>query len=97
MSEFSIDPDAINRFVSEKIIESSIGDALRTTIDNEVKKLSSSYDNPMKNVVTMKLQEVAREYLETPEVKERLRKVVEEKLTDDVLNGFVQNISIGRL
>lgn len=92
MSEFNLDPEAINRYVSEKIAESSIGTALKEAIDEQVKKLSSGYDNPMKLVVANAIAAAAREYLESPEIKDQLREVVKTALTDEALEGFISKI-----
>jgi predicted transcriptional regulator len=92
VSDFGIDADAINRYVSEKIIESSIGEALRNEIDAQVKRLAQSYENPMKPVVANAIAAAAREYLETDEVKARLEAVVRGALTDEALDGFIQKI-----
>ena len=92
MSELGIDPDAINRFISERILESSIGEALRKEIDSQVTKLSSQYDNPMKPVVAAALASMAREYLETPEVSAKMRAAVSEAMAGEVLDTFIKKV-----
>lgn len=89
---FNIDPEEINKFVSQKILESSIGEALRKEIDTQVSRLATSFDNPMKPVVANAISQVAREYLETPEVKARLKETVQKALTDEALDGFISSI-----
>ena len=92
MSDFSLDPDVINKYVAQKIVESSIGEALKTEIDKEVGRISSKFDNPMKPVVAQAIAAAAREYLDSPEVKARLKTVVEAALTDEALGEFIQKI-----
>jgi hypothetical protein len=92
MTDLGIDPETINRYVAKQIAESAIGDALKESIDAEVKRLKDSYNNPMKPVVASAIAAVAREYLDTPEVKERLRKTVEESLTDEVVSNLISRI-----
>lgn len=93
MADLQIDPEAINRYVAEQIIESAIGEQLRAVIDDQIKKHSSSYyDNPMKHVVAAALQQEAREYLATPEIKARLRAKVEEGLTDELIDTLITQI-----
>lgn len=94
MADLQIDPEAINRYMAERIAESALGEALKKAIDQQVKEVSSSYNNPLKHVVALELQNLARQYLQTPEVQARLRAVIVEKMTDNVLEEIVSNLSV---
>lgn len=91
-TEIKIDPESINRYVAEKIAESALGETLKKAIDEQITAISKSYDNPMKPAVNAALQNACREYLDTPEIKARLRKAVEDKLTDELISTLIDQL-----
>ena len=45
--ELKIDPEAVNKLVSDAILNSAIGEAIKTAIAKETANLTRSYDNPL--------------------------------------------------
>lgn len=84
----AIDADAINKMVSEAILNSALGDAVKAAIDREVVKVTRAYDNPLDRLVE---QEIARlvgqllrdEYQET--LKKQLSAILAERVTSDLI------------
>lgn len=96
MSEFNIDPEAINRYVSQKILESALGDTLRKAIDEKIKTMAGyGVENPIRHHVDQAFGEQIREYLNTPDIKAKIRKAVEERMTDEFLNNLFDKIKVG--
>lgn len=54
--DVSLTPEQINQFLSQAIMESTIGEAVRTIIQDHVKKLSSPYDNPIQKAVEIEIK-----------------------------------------
>lgn len=81
MSELAIDPEAINRYVADRVLESALGDVLRKVVDEEVKKLSTSYNNPIAPVVQRFIADEVRRLI-TEEFKEQIEAVVRERVTE---------------
>jgi hypothetical protein len=94
MADLKIDPEAVNRYIAEQITESAIGESLKKAIDEQVKTISRSYDNPLRVLVASELQRLAREYLQEPEVQAQLRAVIESKMTPKVLEEIVDGIRV---
>lgn len=98
MTEFNIDPETINKFVAEKIIESSIGVELKKRIDEVVHNMANSYKNPYDGLLKHSIQEAARAYVETPAIKDQIKAAVNKKLEDglkeDILNKTLEKLTI---
>lgn len=76
----AIDPDAVNRYVADRILESAIGDALKKEIDKAVEGLRS-YNSPFKNLVASHIErEIAR--LLQEQYADQIAQVVREKVTE---------------
>lgn len=98
MSEISIDPEAINRYVAEQIAKSAIGEALRKAIDEELKKFTSvsymSSQNPIRTVVSVELNRICREVLEQPEYQQQIKDEIVKLITPDFISKLAENITI---
>jgi transcriptional accessory protein Tex/SPT6 len=87
-----IDPESINRYVAETIAASSIGEALKKVIDEEIAKASKSYDNPYRPVVSEVIRaEMNR--LVTEEFGDEIRKAVRERVDEEFVNELISKMS----
>lgn len=84
-----ISPEDINKYVADKILNSALGEALRKVIDDEIKKLSQSYDNPLQKAVQQEIQRLIMAVVET-EYGPKLRAAIQERMTDKIV-GEVAN------
>lgn len=90
----AIDPETINRYVAERIVESSIGETLKKAIDEEIQKFARGYDNPMKGIVQSEAAKIAREYLETEEIQAIIKAGVVERMTPEVIEAIISEVKI---
>lgn len=96
MSDFNIDPEAINKYVADQIIASALGDKLREAINEEIKRLGGyGMDNPLKSHVQMTFSDMARDYLKTPEMQEIIKNKIKDKLTAEAVGEIIGNIKLG--
>ena len=61
----NIDPEQINKMVADAVLESALGDAVKKVINEQVKKLSSSYNNPLDSVVQQHIADMTPKYVIT--------------------------------
>lgn len=94
----TIDQEAVERQVVQAIIESAVGKRLEEAI-NEALKQPERYGSDtlvaraVKEVVHETIrEEIANQLQDNKEFNDRLRTIVEEETTDDVLRAFVTRI-----
>jgi hypothetical protein len=87
----TIDAATINREITEAIAKSAIGDQLKKQIEEEVKRLSNSWDNPLKGVVEKHVRDICVDLM-TTKYKEHIRKLVETQLTDEMIEKIVTKL-----
>lgn len=54
--EVNVDADAVNKMVTDAILESAIGKTLREVVEKKVADLSKSYNNPIELAVDREVQ-----------------------------------------
>jgi len=79
-----IDPEQINKYIADKVLESAIGSALRKVIDTEVEKLIRNYDNPITKVVEQEVRALLVKIMRD-EYAGKLKAAIREKLTDELV------------
>lgn len=88
MSGIEVNPEQINQMVSEAILKSSIGEALRRAVDKQILSLTASYNNPLEEVIKEHvLLEMRR--LITIEYHDKIEAMVKEKITEKVVGDVV--------
>lgn len=90
--ELKIDAEQINKYVAQRIIESSIGKTLQEAIDKQVASLSSLYNNPLDAAIQHAVKNEVIRLLGQPEFVEKIHKLVIARTTDDVLNGIISKV-----
>lgn len=96
--QVTIDREAVERQVVQAITESAIGQQLEEAINDALKKperygSDTLITNAVKDVVRQTIRGRIAELLrDNEEFKDRLRAIVKEETTDDVLRTFVTRI-----
>lgn len=94
--KLDIDAQQINDMVSKAVIESAIGDALKSSIDEQVKKLNRGWDSPLDSIVRQEVQAACFRILRE-EYKEEIESVVKDKLAEQITGDFIGEIMIAAL
>lgn len=84
----SVDPDAINKYIAERIIESALGERLHQTVEDALKALGSYGNDPMKSAVTAQVQQAIRDMVATDfadTIRERVRALMTDEFLDDLV------------
>lgn len=84
----NVDAKDINREITQAVAKSAIGKELKRVIDEEVKRLSTSYDNPIKPVVRGEILTIIRELLQKQYLSQ-IREFVRDKMTDKFLEDLL--------
>lgn len=87
----AIDPDAINQYVAQQILESGIGEAVRKVTDAEIAKLSRSYDNPWEPVIRNEILKIVTQIV-LNEYQDTLRERVKASLTQDAVDEIIDDL-----
>ena len=85
-------PEDVNRFIAEGILKSAIGQKMQEAIDrvlDEWSKKDGTFADPFARVIEGEIRSVIHTLLLNNEFKPRIHKLVSEKLTDDVLQRFI--------
>ena len=86
--ELNIEPSAINAYMADVILKSALGDAMKAAVDREIKRISTTWDNPIDAVVRSHVADIVREVLEKvhgESIRERVKVALAAKLTDDFI------------
>lgn len=77
----TVDPEQVNKMLSEALLQSAIGEQLEKVINKEVQALSRSYDNPIEKVVKNEIREAITRII-NEEYGEKIKTMVAEKVTE---------------
>lgn len=96
--DLKIDPDAINRYVAEQILQSTLGPQVKALIDANVKSLTAGYNNPFEPAIKRFIAEEMEKVIKA-EYGEVLRAQVKAKidaksveLIDKIIDRAFRNI-----
>lgn len=87
--EVKIDAEAVQRQVSQAILDSTIGEAVRKAVQTEVGRLSSTWNNPLEQVVREEVKRQVTSVLQEPENEAVIREAVRAALEEAVLKDLV--------
>jgi hypothetical protein len=83
-----IDPDTVNRYLADRILESAIGEELQRQITKAVTELGQSYRSPFANIIAAHVEkEIAR--LIQEEYAEQITALVREKVTEQFTTDLI--------
>lgn len=85
-----IDPDAVNKFIATKILESAIGEELQKAINSSIKGISS-YRNPYEAIVSKHIEQEIQRLIQT-EYSDQIREHVKNKITDQFTNEMITKL-----
>jgi len=93
--ELNLDADAINKFVTDAILKSALGEKIKKSVDEVLKDFEYSYKNPVRELITDMIRIQIKGYMETPEVSAKIKEHIANKFTsefiDEVLKKSVEN------
>lgn len=91
--KLDIEPKHIEEMVTKAIIDSSVGTAIKSVVEKEIKELSYSYNKGLHEEVRKQITVMIRETLKEPEfyntMQGEVRKVLSEKLTESIVANIV--------
>lgn len=89
--EFKVDikPENVNDAIVKAVLESSIGDIVKKSIEENVKSLTTrGYGNPIEKVIKDVILEVVKE--EVLKRRDNIRKIISENLTDKMVKASIE-------
>lgn len=89
--QIDVSPEAINKMVSEAIIQSAIGVQLNKVIESEVAKLSRTYDNPIAPVIRQHINSTISALVEE-KYKAELKAFIESQLTEEMMRDLFEKM-----
>lgn len=87
-------PEQINVFLSNAVLESNIGEAVKESVEKTLKSLTSSYDNPFDKVVKDQVINLIQEQISStyrPLIEEQVKTSLQKSLTDRIVGEIVQS------
>jgi uncharacterized membrane-anchored protein YjiN (DUF445 family) len=101
--QVNVDPQHIEKHVTEAIIQSSFGTLMKDAIEKAIKSLGSqySYDNQLQKWVEQKMRSIVDEYVTThysaqieTQIKEWLSEQKMQEVTDKVIKELVNRLTV---
>jgi len=87
-----IDAESINKYVADAIMESSIGISLKKLIDDTIKdKINTSWDNPFKQIIIKKIEQLAEEFIRNPEHSYIINQSIAKLVTPNIIEKIISN------
>lgn len=84
-----INPEDVNKAISEAVLHSALGKVLKEAVEKKVKEIDNGYwkTNPLDRVLDQEILTVVREYLQG-EYMPMIKKLIKEKMTE----AFVSDV-----
>lgn len=89
--QVNIEADDVNRAVADAIIQSAIGAQVKKTIDNLMEK-HWDFQAEITKVVAQEIRNVIQKMLLTDELQGRIKELIREKLTDEMVSQVVVRV-----
>lgn len=90
-AQVSFDPQKINEFIANAILQSHMGKAMDDRVNEFVNKMSSSYDNPLDPIIKRYITE-AIETLVKEKYKNFIEDQIKSKITEEKVSKIVDTI-----
>ncbi len=94
MAGILFDEEAVAKELSEAILKSTLGEAVKKEVANRLKEIGSPYNNPIKEMVDRTVRTLVEEAVREDE--ERIKALTREALKDEILNDLIEKF-ISRL
>lgn len=91
--QVGINPEQVNQLVANAILKSAIGEQVEKIVNEHVAKLSSSWNNPIENVVAAEVQRIVVRVLEANHgetLRVKIAEAVAAKLTNDLVGKIIE-------
>lgn len=91
--QVNINHEQVNQLVANAILKSAIGTQVEKIVNEHVAKLSSSWNNPIENVIAAEVHRIVVRVLETNHgetLKAKVAEAVAAKLTDDLVSKIIE-------
>lgn len=89
--KIDINPEQINKLVAEAVLNSAIGEQVKTQVQKNVDELGKSYNNPIGGVIKKHINDLILQCL-MKEHSELLRAKVHEALSGKITDEFVDKV-----
>ncbi len=83
-----VDPDAINKYIANQIIESALGERLKETVDEALKAFGRFGSDPLKGAVQSEINSQIMSLVKT-EFSPQIEAAVREQMTPEFISGLV--------
>lgn len=85
-------PEQINEFISNAVLESQIGEAVKASVARVVADLNKTYNNPFDEVIKRYVVELVNSELRTtykPQFEEKIKAALADWMTEDVFKRII--------
>jgi len=89
--EININPEEIDKFVKDKILESTIGKSVKESIDKTIKDLFSGYRNPVEQIIKDTIGNFVKDYLKDESVRPKILEAIAKGLAPETIELIVSN------
>lgn len=87
--EIQIKPEDIDKYVSDAILQSTIGRDLKKNIDKAFNEVFTGWRNPVQQLVSSSLKEIVKEYLSLPENREKINIAISKYFTQEMIDKLI--------
>lgn len=92
----SVDPNAINEYISQKVIESALGDRLQETVFEALKAFGKYGNDPLKSAVQSEIQKHIITLVRTEfssQIETAVRNAMTPEFINELVTGFMHSIT----
>lgn len=92
--KINIEPDQINKFVADSIIQSTLGVQLQKIIKDKVDEYSRQWDNPLKKAVEYEIERVIAIVLRDEygdQIRSHIKDLLAKMITDEFCNNLLND------
>lgn len=89
MMEINIQPDDIDKYVKQCILDSTVGKTLTVEIEKGIRDLMSNWNSPIKSFMNKVLDEFTREYMNREELRPLIMEAIAKTITPDVIQKII--------
>lgn len=87
--EININPQDIDLYVKNAILESTIGKNIKEALDKSLRDLFSGYRNPVQDIVKQELEKLVKNYLSQEHIKPQIMAAIAKTITPDAIESIV--------
>jgi hypothetical protein len=90
----NVDSEAINKYMAEKVIESTLGTHVKKTIEEKLKEFSG-YNSPLKSVVEQHIRDIILQELRTTysaQIQESVKQALDMEKIQVLAQDFVSKL-----